>query len=84
MTLRIALSVAEVVVVVAVLAWFLVRLTTMLSGVADKLGSISGGVRAIEGHCAGVGPPATTIIENLGATAAGLASATVIAERLGR
>ena len=46
----IILSVVEIVALVAVLAFFLVVLTKMLSRVAGNLHSVSNGVQSIEGH----------------------------------
>jgi predicted aminopeptidase len=46
----VALSVVEIVALVAVLAFFLVVLTKMLSHVAGNLHAVSNGVQSIEGH----------------------------------
>jgi hypothetical protein len=46
----IVLSVVEIVALVAVLAFFLVVLTKMLSRVAGNLHSVANGVQSIEGH----------------------------------
>ena len=46
----IVLSVVEIVALVAVLSFFLVVLTKMLSRVAGNLHSVSNGVQTIEGH----------------------------------
>jgi uncharacterized protein YoxC len=46
----VALSVFEIVALVAVLAFFLVVLTKMLSHVAGNLHAVSNGVQSIEGH----------------------------------
>jgi len=46
----ITLSVVEIVVLVAVLAFFLLVLTKLLGHVAGNLHSVSCGVQAIEGH----------------------------------
>jgi hypothetical protein len=82
-TTRVVLSVMEIVLVVAVLVWFLTRLTTLLEGVAEDLSSIDGGVRAIHGHCTSIDGPVSQVVADLEATARGLAGATVIAQGLG-
>ena len=46
----IALSVVEIVALVAVLAFFLLVLTRMLSHVAGNLHNVACGVQSIEGH----------------------------------
>jgi hypothetical protein len=46
----IALSVLEIVTLVAILAFFLLVLTTLLRHVACNLHQVAGGVAAIEGH----------------------------------
>lgn len=48
----ITLSVIEIAALVAVLAWFIRRLTGMLSTVAANLGAVTSGVEAIQGHLA--------------------------------
>lgn len=82
MTLRVALSIAEIALVVAVLAYFLLRLTKMLSHTGDTLEKIRDGVVAIEGHCAIVGPGATRINSLLGESAGNLERAAVAVERM--
>jgi hypothetical protein len=49
-TTLIALSVLEIVALVAVLVFFLLVLTKMLRHVASNLNQVAGGVGAIEGH----------------------------------
>ena len=82
MTLRVVLSIAEIVLLVAVLAYFLLRLTKMLSQTGDTLEKIRDGVVAIEGHCAILGPGATRVNAMLAESAGNLERAAVAVERL--
>ncbi len=84
MTLRIVLSVLEIVLLVLVLAFFLVRITRLLRKIAVNLAKVTWGVRTLEKQCAAIGPAADTINDNLAAAAADLERAAVMAERLGR
>ena len=54
----IAFTVIEIVALVAVLAFFLLVLTKLLSRIARNLEAVAGGVGAIEGHVAIIGPGA--------------------------
>jgi hypothetical protein len=76
-TLRVVLSVAEIALLVAVLAYFLLRLTKMLSQTGDTLEKIS-----IEGNCAVIGPGATRLNGLLTESAGNLERAAVAAERM--
>lgn len=84
MTLRIVLSVLEIVLLVVVLAFFLVRITRLLRKIAINLAKVTWGVRTLTTQCAAIGPAADTINDNLAAAAADLERAAVMAERLGR
>ncbi len=81
-TLQIVLSVAEVLVLVAVLAFFVMRLTQLLGHTSGTLDKIADGVRAIEGHVTPVGPGADTINSLLAETAGNLETATAAARRM--
>ena len=83
MTLRVVLSVAEIVLVVAVLAYFLWRLTRMLAHTGDNLEKVSEGVKAIESHVAVLGPGTTNLNALLIESAGNLEQAASAAERLG-
>lgn len=83
MTLRVVLTVVEIGALVAVLAYFLVRLTETLSHTGDTLEKIADGVKAIEGHCTILGPGADQINGLLRASAGNLERAAVAAEQLG-
>ena len=67
----ITLSVLEIVALVAVLAFFLVVLTKLLSRVASNLHQVSSGVAAIEGHLTILGA-VPSVNDNLDAIAAAL------------
>ena len=84
MTLRVVLTVVEMALLVAVLAFFLLRLTKQLKHTGDTLEKIADGVIAIEGHCTIIGPGADQLNALLGDSAANLERAAVAAETLGR
>lgn len=84
MTLRVVLSVAEVLVFVAVLAFFLVRIRRYLDSVIANLERIADGVGAVRGHCAVVGPGVDQVNELLSEAAGHLERAGIGAEALGR
>lgn len=73
--LLIILTVAEIVLVVAVLATYLFRIRQSLRGSARTLAKVAFGVRAIESQTATIGPAVgriNTALEDLAATAPGL------------
>jgi methyl-accepting chemotaxis protein len=82
MTLRLVLTVGEILVLVAVLAYFLLRLTKLLNGVGDNLDKIADGVQAVEGHCREIGPSVDRLNGHLKETAANLERAAAAAERI--
>jgi len=82
MTLRVALTVGEILLLVVVLAYFLRMLTKLLAHVGDTLQHIADGVRAIKGHCEIIGPGADQINLVLGEAAANLQQAAVATEAL--
>ena len=84
MTLRIFLTVLEIALFVAVLGFFLNRITQQLVSVNKTLAKITFGVRAVETQCHVIGPAADRINSNLSAVAAGLENAAARAERLAR
>jgi hypothetical protein len=83
-TLRIALSVAEILLFVAVLAFFLVRIRTYLGNVVANLEKIADGVGAVHGHCAAVGPGVEQVNALLAEAAGHLERAAEETESLGR
>lgn len=77
---QIILTVVDVLLLVAVLAFFLVKLAAMLTHVNETLVKIAGGVRAIEDHCRIIGFGADAVNDNLLAAAGSLTTAAVAAE----
>ena len=84
MTLRVVLSVAEILLVVGVLAYFLNRVARQLNSISATLAKITFGVRAVETQCAVIGPAADKINTNLAQTVANLQEATAGAKRRAR
>jgi len=82
MTTQVVLSVAEALVLVGVLIFFLRRIDALLVHIYANLGKITEGVAAVEGHCAVIGPGADEINRLLGQTAGGLTRAAEEAEAL--
>lgn len=84
MTLRLTLSVVEVLALVLVLAYFLNRIARLLNRISASLAKITFGVRAVETQCAAIGPAADRINANLLEAATGLDAGVGLAERLAR
>ncbi len=84
MTLRVVLSVAEILLVVLVLAYFLNKVARQLNSISATLAKITFGVRAVETQCAVIGPAADEINTNLARTVANLRDATAGAMRRAR
>lgn len=84
MTLRIFLTVLEILLFVGVLGFFLNRITQQLVSVNKTLAKITFGVRAVETQCYAIGPAADRINANLASVASGLEGAASRAERLSR
>ncbi len=84
MTLRVFLSVFEIVLLVLVLGLFLNKIAYQLNSISKTLAKITFGVRAVETQCAVIGPAADRINANLSQVAAGLEDAASRAERLAR
>ncbi len=84
MTLRIVLTVLEIVLVIGTLAFFLNVVARQLNSISATLAKITFGVRAVETQCLVIGPAADRINNNLQAIAQGLDQAAARAERLGR
>lgn len=82
MTLRIALTVVEMLLLVVVLAYFLRLLTKLLNGVGDNLERIAGGVQAVEGHCATIAPSVDQLNGLLKESVGNLERAAAAAERI--
>ena len=82
MTVQVVLSVAEALLLVGVLVFFLRRIDALLVHIQGNLGRISEGVAAVDGHCAVIGPGADEINRLLGQAASGLTKAAEAAESL--
>jgi uncharacterized protein YoxC len=61
----ILLTIIEVVVLVAVLSFYLILVAGRLRSIAETLGHVAGGATTIEGHVRQVGPGATKINKTL-------------------
>lgn len=83
MTLRVVLTITEIALLVAVVCFFLIVLTRMLSRIGDTLTNIADGVKAIDSHATIVGPGTDQLNELLTGAAGSLEQATVAAETLG-
>jgi len=77
-------TVAEIVLVVLTLAYFLNRVARQLVHISSTLAKVTFGVRAVETQCAVIGPAADRINANLSEAAGGLEKAATLAERLAR
>ncbi len=77
---QIILTCAAILSLVAVLAYFLIRLAAALSHVLENLTEIARGVRLIEDHCRIIGYGADLVNAALGDAAGNLTTAAVAAE----
>ena len=84
MTMRVFLTVLEMVLFVVVLGYFLNRVAFQLNSICRSLAKITFGVRAVETQCLVIGPAADRINSNLQAAAGGIEEAIARAERLAR
>ncbi len=84
MTLRVILTVLEIVALVAVLGYFLNVIARLLNSISTTLGKITFGVRAVLTQCSVIGPAVDRINANLQTTVNGLDQAAAGAERLAR
>lgn len=84
MTLRVFLTVLEIVALVAILGYFLNVIARLLNSISTTLGKITFGVRAVETQCGVIGPAVDRINNNLQTVASGLDQAGGMAERLAR
>lgn len=82
MTLRVALSVGEILLLVLGLAYFVRLLTKLLTRVGDNLETIAGGVQDVESHCSAIGPRVEQLNGLLKETAGNLQRAATAAERI--
>ena len=84
MTLRIVLTVLEIVLVIGTLAFFLNVVARQLNSISATLAKITFGVRAVETQCLVIGPAADRINANLAQIASGLDQAASRAGSLAR
>ncbi len=84
MTLRVFLTVFEIVLLIATLAYFLNVVARQLNSISATLAKITFGVRAVETQCLVIGPAADRINANLAEIARGLDEAASRAGRLAR
>ena len=77
--LLVALTIVEIVLVVVVLVYYLVRVAASLRRTAVLLGKVSFGVRAIETQTNVIGPSVLTVNDQLGGIADALADLTDLA-----
>ena len=81
-TWLIAATVAEIVLVVAVLAYYLIRISESLRNTAASLAKVTFGVRAVETQCSSIGPSVLSINEKLGVIAGAVTGLADQAEEL--
>ena len=84
MTLRVVLTVFEIVLLIGTLAFFLNVVARQLNSISATLAKITFGVRAVETQCLVIGPAADRINANLAEIARGLDEAASRASRLAR
>lgn len=82
MTLRIAVTVIEIVLLVAILGWFLARIARLLVAISATAGKIAFGVRAVESQVTVIGPTTERLNATLADVAGRLNQAAEQAERL--
>lgn len=78
--LLITLTLLEVVLVAAVLVYYLLRIAASLRRTAVLLGKVAFGVRAIETQCSSIGPSVLSINDQLTGVAAALCDLTQLAD----
>jgi hypothetical protein len=82
--LLVTLTVVEVVLVVGVLVYYLVRIAASLRRTAVLLGKVAFGVRAIETQCNVIGPSVLTVNDQLAGVSRALAELTGLADTAAR
>lgn len=78
--LLITLTIAEIVVVLIVLVYYLVRIAASLRRTSLLLGKVAFGVRAIETQCSVIGPAVVTVNGQLDTIAHALGDLTALAD----
>lgn len=74
------LSIIEIVLVVAVLGYYLVRIAASLRRTSVLLGKVAFGVRAIETQCSSIGPSVLKVNDQLRVVAGALDELTRLAD----
>jgi len=80
--LQVVLTCFEIVLLAGVLIYFLQKVDSELVDVVANLDKINKGVKAVEDHCAIIGPGADQVNRILGEAAGGLTTACELAEGL--
>lgn len=78
--LLVTLTIVEIVLVVAVLVYYLVRIAASLRRTSPLLGKVAFGVRAIETQCEVIGPAVLTVNDQLETIASALGDLTDLAD----
>jgi len=78
--LLVTLTIVEIVLVLLVLVYYLVRIASSLRRTSVLLGKVSFGVRAIETQCSAIGPSVITINDQLTGIAGALGQLTELAD----
>lgn len=78
--LLVALTIVEIVLVAAVLVYYLLRIAASLRRTAALLGKVSFGVRAIETQCSSIGPSVIKVNNQLGTIAGALGNLAGLAD----
>ena len=81
-SLLIILTVAEIALVIGVLAFYLIRISRSLHLSAKHLATVTFGVRAVETQCSSIGPSVTRINEQLQGIAGAVAGVADRAEAI--
>lgn len=82
--LLVTLTIVEIVLVLIVLVYYLVRIAASLRRTSVLLGKVAFGVRAIETQCSTIGPSVVAVNERLGTIAGALDDLTGLAEAAAR
>jgi len=78
--LLVTLTLLEIVLVVVVLVYYLMRIAASLRRTSVLLGKVAFGVRAIETQCSSIGPSVVTINEQLAGVVGALSQLTSLAD----
>lgn len=78
--LLVTLTIAEIVLVVIVLVYYLVRIASSLRRTSVLLGKVAFGVRAIETQCEVIGPAVLTVNDQLSGISGALGSLAELAD----